>query len=59
MMEPIQGESGVHLIDDDYLKMSGNGAIKGILLILDEIQTGAGRTGTLLLTSNMELSLIL
>jgi acetylornithine/succinyldiaminopimelate/putrescine aminotransferase len=48
MVEPIQGEGGVNIPDDSYLP-----AIrvwcdrKGILLILDEIQTGVGRTGTL------------
>jgi predicted acetylornithine/succinylornithine family transaminase len=48
MMEPIQGESGVHLPDDDYLKKVRQWCDeKGILLILDEIQTGIGRTGTL------------
>jgi predicted acetylornithine/succinylornithine family transaminase len=48
MMEPIQGESGVHLPDDDYLKKVKAWCYeKGILLILDEIQTGVGRTGTL------------
>ena len=48
MMEPIQGESGVHLPADDYLKKVRDWCDeKGILLILDEIQTGIGRTGTL------------
>ncbi len=48
MMEPIQGESGVHLPDDNYLKDVKKWCEqKGILLILDEIQTGVGRTGTL------------
>jgi predicted acetylornithine/succinylornithine family transaminase len=48
MMEPIQGESGVHLPEDDYLKKVRAWCDeKGILLILDEIQTGVGRTGTL------------
>ena len=48
MMEPIQGESGVHLPDDDYLKKVRQWCDqKGLLLILDEIQTGVGRTGTL------------
>ena len=48
MMEPIQGESGVHLPDDDYLKKVREWCDeKGILLILDEIQTGVGRMGTL------------
>jgi acetylornithine/N-succinyldiaminopimelate aminotransferase len=48
MMEPIQGESGVNLPDDDYLKQVRQWCDeKGILLILDEVQTGIGRTGTL------------
>jgi predicted acetylornithine/succinylornithine family transaminase len=48
MVEPIQGEGGVHLPDDDYLpglrKLCDE---SGALLIFDEIQTGMGRTGTL------------
>ncbi|MDD4873930.1 MAG: acetylornithine transaminase [Dehalococcoidales bacterium] len=48
MMEPIQGEGGVNLPDDDYLKKVREWCDrKGILLILDEIQTGIGRTGSL------------
>jgi acetylornithine/succinyldiaminopimelate/putrescine aminotransferase len=48
MMEPIQGESGVHLPDNDYLKKVRQWCDeKGILLILDEIQTGVGRMGSL------------
>ena len=48
MLEPVQGESGVNLVSDNYLA----GVLawcdeKGILLILDEIQTGLARTGTL------------
>lgn len=48
MVEPIQGEGGVCLPADDYLK--GLREIcreKGILLIFDEIQVGMGRTGRL------------
>jgi acetylornithine/N-succinyldiaminopimelate aminotransferase len=48
MVEPIQGESGVQMPSPDYLK--GVRQIcddKGILLILDEVQTGMGRTGKL------------
>jgi len=48
MVEPIQGEGGVHVPDDDYLpglrKLCDQ---SGALLILDEIQTGVGRTGRL------------
>jgi len=48
MLEPIQGEGGVNLPDDNYLKMVKEWCDrKGMLLILDEIQTGIGRTGTL------------
>lgn len=48
MLELIQGESGVHPISKDYL----NEVVKickenGIILIVDEIQTGIGRTGEL------------
>jgi len=48
MVEPIQGEGGVRIPADDYLrrlrKLCDD---KEILLILDEIQAGMGRTGTL------------
>ena len=48
MLEPVQGEGGVNLPDDDYLKQVRDWCDQqGILLILDEIQTGIGRTGTL------------
>jgi acetylornithine/N-succinyldiaminopimelate aminotransferase len=48
MLEPIQGEGGVNLPDDDYLTAVRAWCDQtGIRLILDEIQTGLGRTGTL------------
>lgn len=48
MLEPIQGESGVNIADNEYLKMVRSWCDeKGILFILDEVQTGIGRTGTL------------
>ena len=48
MIEPVQGEGGVNVPDDKYLKEIRTWCDeKGILLILDEIQTGIGRTGTL------------
>ena len=48
MLEPIQGESGVWPADDSYLRsLRALADRQGILLILDEIQTGMGRTGTL------------
>jgi acetylornithine/N-succinyldiaminopimelate aminotransferase len=48
MVEPIQGEGGVNVPHDDYLKeIRAWCDEKGILLILDEIQTGIGRIGSL------------
>jgi len=48
MLEPVQGEGGVNLPDNNYLPAVRAWCDqKGILLILDEIQTGVGRTGTL------------
>jgi len=48
MLEPIQGEGGVNIPGDNYLpQVRAWCDQKGILLILDEIQTGIGRTGTL------------
>jgi predicted acetylornithine/succinylornithine family transaminase len=48
MLEPIQGEGGVNVADESYLKAVRQWCTeKEILLILDEIQTGIGRTGTL------------
>jgi acetylornithine/N-succinyldiaminopimelate aminotransferase len=48
MLEPVQGEGGVNIPDDDYLKKVREWCDrKGILLILDEVQTGIGRLGTL------------
>lgn len=48
LLEPIQGEGGVNIPSEGYLK--GLREIcdeKGILLILDEVQVGMGRTGKL------------
>jgi len=46
MLEPIQGEAGVFEAGDDYLHaLRALTAERGILLIVDEIQTGVGRTG--------------
>jgi acetylornithine/N-succinyldiaminopimelate aminotransferase len=48
MLEPIQGEGGVCLPSADYLKgLRQLCHEKKLLLILDEIQTGLGRTGKL------------
>jgi predicted acetylornithine/succinylornithine family transaminase len=48
MLEPVQGEAGVVIPDDDYLKRVREWCDqKGLLLILDEVQTGMGRLGSL------------
>ncbi|MHB1955061.1 MAG: acetylornithine transaminase [Sulfobacillus sp.] len=48
MLEPIQGEAGVIPASREYLlALRDLTDREGILLILDEIQTGMGRTGTL------------
>jgi acetylornithine/N-succinyldiaminopimelate aminotransferase len=48
MLEPIQGEGGVNVPQDDYFKQVRAWCDEnGILLIMDEIQTGMGRLGTL------------
>jgi len=48
MLEPVEAEGGVIIPDDKYLAAVRTWCNqKGILLILDEIQTGIGRTGTL------------
>jgi len=48
MLEPVQGEGGVNIPEDNYLAEVRKWCDqKGILLILDEIQTGVCRIGTL------------
>ena len=48
LLEPIQGENGVVLPADDYLKQVRRLCTKNkVLLILDEVQVGMGRTGKL------------
>jgi len=47
-LEPVQGEGGVNVPDDDYLRRVRRWCDEqNILLILDEVQTGIGRLGTL------------
>ncbi|MGY6274673.1 acetylornithine transaminase [Methylomonas sp. MgM2] len=49
MVEPIQGEGGVNIPDSDYLnKIRKLCDDYGLLMMLDEIQTGIGRTGRFL-----------
>jgi len=49
MVEPIQGEAGVVVPDDGYLKGVRDLCTKyNVLFIADEVQTGIGRTGKLI-----------
>ena len=49
MVEPIQGEAGVLIPPDGYLKQVRDICSRNnVLMVLDEIQTGLGRTGKLL-----------
>ena len=46
ILEPIQGESGIHVAPDGFLQQVREICDeKGILLVFDEIQAGLGRTG--------------
>jgi len=46
VVEPIQGEGGIHVPPDDYLPRAQEICReKGVLLIIDEVQTALGRTG--------------
>ncbi|MCC3277149.1 acetylornithine transaminase [Arthrobacter sp. zg-Y20] len=45
-LEPIQGEAGVRMLPDGYLQAAREATrAAGALLIIDEVQTGIGRTG--------------
>jgi acetylornithine/N-succinyldiaminopimelate aminotransferase len=48
ILEPIQGETGVHVLSEELLKAAREACDEhGVALIFDEIQCGMGRTGTL------------
>ncbi len=47
LLEPIQGESGINVLPDEFLRMARKMCDKhGAMLVFDEIQCGMGRTGT-------------
>ncbi len=53
MLELIQGEGGVNILDKEYVKSLVSYCRENdILLIIDEVQTGAGRTGKLFAFEN-------
>jgi predicted acetylornithine/succinylornithine family transaminase len=48
LLEPIQGESGVHVLSEELLSAAREACDEhGAALVFDEIQCGMGRTGTL------------
>ena len=48
MLEPIQGETGIHIVDEELLQTARQACDRvGAALLFDEIQTGMGRTGSL------------
>jgi LysW-gamma-L-lysine/LysW-L-ornithine aminotransferase len=56
ILEVVQGEGGVHLANGEYLEGAQALCRKhGAMLIIDEIQTGFGRTGTLFAYQRYEL----
>lgn len=56
MIELIQGEGGVNILEKDYVqKIRKLCDEKDIVLIVDEVQTGAGRTGKLYCFENYDI----
>ena len=48
LLEPIQGETGIHVLSDELLATAREACDRtGAALVFDEIQCGMGRTGTL------------
>jgi LysW-gamma-L-lysine/LysW-L-ornithine aminotransferase len=52
-LEPVQGEGGIHPATDEYLQAAERICKeRGALLIMDEVQSGVGRTGKFLATEH-------
>jgi acetylornithine/N-succinyldiaminopimelate aminotransferase len=48
LLEPIQGETGIHVLSEELLQAARDACDRaGAALVFDEIQSGMGRTGTL------------
>lgn len=59
MVEPIQGEAGICIPDDDYLYLVRQLCNKyNVLLICDEVQTGIGRTGKMLVSQDIRPDMV-
>ena len=57
IIEPIQGEGGIHPAQPGYLKgLRQLCDANGVLLIVDEVQTGLGRTGTMFAVEQDDVS---
>jgi putrescine aminotransferase len=57
IVEPIQGEGGINIPSNDYLpRVREICDKKGILLILDEVQTGLGRSGKLFACNHWDVA---
>jgi len=57
ILEPVQGEGGVHVARPEYLREARRRCdATGALLILDEVQTGLGRTGRLFACQHSEVT---
>jgi LysW-gamma-L-lysine/LysW-L-ornithine aminotransferase len=55
-LEPIQGEGGIHPAEIDYLQAAQRICKeRGALLIMDEVQSGVGRTGKFLATEYYDI----
>ena len=57
LLEPVQGEGGIHPASADFLRAARSLADEhGALLILDEIQCGVGRTGSFLAYEQLDVA---
>lgn len=56
VLEPVQGEGGIHPVDPAFLSLLKEWCMKHeVLLIFDEIQCGMGRTGTLFAKDQLQV----
>ena len=56
IIELVQGEGGVHVASDEYVRgLASLCRERGALLIVDEVQTGFGRTGSLFACNHYDL----